>query len=179
MPRIVQQIPKLATLAAKEIEKSNPHLFFTLYKNTTLPLDLENQYINPLVQDLVNKHGKIYLANIKKRKKLIDERSSAIEEDCCYKKAITLAMVALGTGVHFGIYFILRASGVPHSTTLTFLATIPVTVIVMGCFSPCASILLSKLIARGTVPDIPSEVVDLTEVVEDIESQKNKSHLTV
>lgn len=88
MPRTSQpeQIPKLATLAAKKIEKTNPHLFFTLYNNKILPLELENQHINPLVQDLVIKHEKIYLANIKERKKLIDERSSAIEEIAVIEK---------------------------------------------------------------------------------------------
>ena len=166
------QIPTLATLAAQKLEKTYPHLFFTFYKNKELPLELENQYINPPVQKLVSQHEQIHLINVKERKKMINERSSALNDNCCYRKCSSLAFMALGAGVHLGIYYILRANGAPYSTTLTFLATIPATVIVTGCFSPCASILLSKLIAHCSTPNVPEEVVDLTEVVTHKESQE-------
>ncbi|WP_454785231.1 hypothetical protein [Legionella sp. WA2024007413] len=169
MPKL---IPTLVTLAAQKIEKTNPHLFFTLYNNKKLPPDLESQYITPLVQKLVSQHKDIYLANVKERDEMIMERSSNINENCCYRKCAILAAMALGAGVHLGIYYILRASEVPYSTSLTFLTTLPATVIVTGCFSPCASILVSKLIAHCSIPNVPDEVVDLTEVVTHMESQQ-------
>ncbi|WP_454780524.1 hypothetical protein [Legionella sp. WA2022007384] len=165
------QIPKLITLAAQKLEKTNPHLFFTFYKNKKLPPELENQYINPSVQKLVSQEERIYLANVKERKETINERSSKLNDNCCYRKCSTLASMALGSGVHLGIYYILRATGTPYSTTMTFLATIPATVIVTGCFSPCASILLSKLIAHCSTPKVPDGVVDLTEVVTQKETE--------
>ncbi len=167
-----QQVPKLVTLAAEVIKKTNPHLFFTLYENKKLHLEIENQYVNPSIQELVNQREKIYLAKVKERKETVNERSASIEENTCYRQCTGLVMMALGSGVHLSIYYILRASGIPYSTTLNFLAAIPATVVVATCFSPCASVLLAKGIARCVTQGVPHEVVDLTEVVTDIESKK-------
>lgn len=168
-----QQVPNLVTLAAEVIKKTNPHLFFTLYENKKLRLEIENKYINPPIKELVNQHEEIYLAKVKERKETVNERSASIEGNTCYRKCTSIVMTALGSGVHLGVYYILRASGVPYSTTLTFLATIPATMVVTACFSPCASILLAKGMARCVTPGVPPVVVDLTEVVTDIESKKH------
>ncbi|HHT0592764.1 TPA: hypothetical protein ACTXXA_002001 [Legionella anisa] len=170
-----QQIPKLITLAAEVIKKTNPHLFFTLYKNKVLPSQIEDEYVNPPIQALVKKHEHIYLANVKERKEVVNDRSSHIQGNCCFKNCTSLAMTALGGGVHLAAYYILRTAGASDSTTLTFLSCIPVTIIVTACFSPCATFLLAKGIAYSITPRVPNEKVDLTEVVEDIESQKLKT----
>ncbi|KTD42135.1 hypothetical protein [Legionella parisiensis] len=167
-----KQVPKLITLTAEVIKKTNPHLFFTLYGNKELPPQIENEYVNPPVQELVKQHEHIYLANVKERKDEIKYRSARIETDYCFKKCAGLMMLALGSGVHLGIYYILRSSGVPYSTTITFLATLPATVCVTACFSPCAAILLAKGIARCITPGVPEETVDLTEIVTNMEEQR-------
>lgn len=90
-------------------------------------------------------------------------------------------MMALGGGIHLGIYFILRSSGVPYSTTLTYLATLPVTLCVTACFSPCAAILLAKGIAHCVTPDVPEETVDLNEIVTNmanLEEEKRQMAMT-
>ncbi|MGM9452087.1 hypothetical protein ACTAZI_02005 [Legionella bozemanae] len=169
-----KQIPKLITLTAEVIKKTNPHLFFTLYGNKKLPPQIENEYINPPVQELVKQHEHIYWANVKERKEEVKYRSSRIEVDCCFKKCTSLTMMALGSGVHLGIYYILRASGVPYSTTITYLATLPVTLCVTACFSPCAAFLLAKGIANCITPDVPEETVDLYEVVTSANNDKEE-----
>ncbi|MCE0723005.1 MULTISPECIES: hypothetical protein [Legionella] len=170
-----QQIPKLISLTAEVIKKTNPHLFFTLYKNKDLPSQIEDQYVNPSIQTLVKEHENIYFANAKERKEVVNDRSFRIETNCFFKNGTGLAMTAVGSGIHLGIYYILRSAGASYSTTVTFLACIPVTIIVTACFSPCATILLAKGIARGITPSVPNEEIDLTDVVHDIESQKLKT----
>lgn len=176
-----KQVPKLITLAAEAIKKTNPHLFFTLYKNKTLSHEIENKYVNPPVQELVKQHEQIYLTNVEERNENVKYCSSRIEADCCFKKCASLTMMALGSGIHLGIYFILRSSGVPYSTTLTYLATLPVTLCVTACFSPCAAILLAKGIAHCVTPDVPEETVDLNEIVTNmanLEEEKRQMAMT-
>ncbi|CAM2962112.1 Uncharacterised protein [Legionella steigerwaltii] len=170
-----RKIPKLITLAAQVINKTNPHLFFTLYNNKTLPHEIENQYVNPPVQKLVKEHEEIYRSNDRKRKRKVDNFSSHLEENNCYRKCASLTMAALGGGIHLSTYYILRASGASSSVTFTFLTTIPATIIVMACFSPCAVHLLAKGIANCVTPRVSNEEIDLNKKVADIESQRHKS----
>ncbi|KTC78916.1 hypothetical protein [Legionella cherrii] len=178
-PSPSREVPKLATLAAQTINKTNPHLFFTLFNNKKLPAEIENRYINPSVQKLVNEHEKVYWSNVNERKQKVDNCSSRLDSDPCYRKCASLTMAALSGGVHIGVYYILRASGVSASTTFTFLVTIPATIIVMGCFSPFAVHLLSKGIANCVIPRVPSEEVDLNEEIARIESEQSKGHLSM
>ncbi|MCW8398365.1 hypothetical protein OQJ26_06120 [Legionella sp. PATHC038] len=173
------EVPKLATLAAQKINKTNPHLFFTLFNNKELPAEIENDFINPTVQKLIDEHENIYWSNVNKRKQKVDNCSSRLDSESCYRNCASLTMAALSGGVHIGVYYILRASGVSSSTTFTFLATIPATIIVMGCFSPFAVHLLSKGIANCVIPKVPREVVDLNEEVARVESEQSKGHLSM
>ncbi|AWN73653.1 hypothetical protein LEAN103870_10260 [Legionella anisa] len=167
-----QQVPKLIDLTAEVIKKTNPHLFFTLYKNKVLPSQIEDEYVNPPIQALVKKHEHIYLANVKERKEVVNDRSSHIQGNCCFKNCASLAMTALGGGVHLAVYYILRTAGASDSTTLTFLSCIPATIIVSACFSPCATFLMAKGIAHCITSGVPKETVDLNEVIANEEEKR-------
>lgn len=173
IPTQTRQIPKLLTLTAQAINKTNPNLFFTLYQNKKLPPEIEDQYINPPVQKLVKEHEEIYKSNVKHRKEDVGYCASRLDKDTCYRKCVGLTMAALGSGVHLSVYYILRASGASSSATITFLATIPATICVLTCFSPCAAHLLSKGIANCVIPGVPNEEIDLNDKVDDIESQRS------
>ncbi|MGL5743135.1 MAG: hypothetical protein ACRCXC_11655 [Legionella sp.] len=157
----------------------NPNLFFAFYKNKVLGPEIENQYIAPQIEKLVAQHDLVYLAKMEEREQKVDECSNLMRTDCCYQKCCSLITMALGCGAHVGGYFILLASNTPASTALTFLATLPATAVVSACFSPCASHVFAKYLARCCTPGVPNEVVDLNDLVTESEVQNPQSVFSV
>ncbi|STY28645.1 Uncharacterised protein [Legionella wadsworthii] len=161
----VKQVPKLITLSAKALYKSDPIQFFTFYKNKELPIAIEDTYVNEPLQKMVQKQEEVYLKKIAKRKEKVDYKATNLEKNCFFRNCTALTMTSLGGGIHLGVYYILRASGASFSTTLTFLSTIPATLVVAACFSPCANYLFAKAVAQCTTPGVTDNVIDLHQIV--------------
>lgn len=161
----VNQVPKLITLSAKALYKSDPLQFFTFYKNKELPIAIQETYINEPLQKMVKKQEEVYLKKIAKRKEKVDYKATNLEKNCFFRNCTALTMTSIGGGIHLGVYYILKASGASFSTTLTFLSTIPATLVVAACFSPCANYLFAKAVAQCMTPGVTDNVIDLNQIV--------------
>lgn len=153
--------------------------FFSFYKSKQILPEIENKYVNPTIQKLIDEREKIYLSNVEKRKRKIANYTSRLDENECFRKCTYLALIALSAGVHMSIYYIMKASGVSSSTSITFLATMPATIMVMACFSPFATHYLSKAMAHCAAPRVRNEPIDLEKELADIESNHQRGFLSV
>lgn len=164
MPINTSKVPTLQVLAAREIQKSNPNLFFRLQSLETDP-EIKKAFIEPKLQTLTNQVTKEYQIKVEAREEKIEKCSSSLSSDSCFAKCSSLTLATLLSGVHVGIYYMLKAADVDPSAQTTFICTIPATI----CFSICAGVCLNKQIAKCLAscftPSVPNKItIDLDEV---------------
>lgn len=164
MPINTSKVPTLQILAARAIQKSNPNLFFRLQSLETDP-EIKKTFIDPKLQTLTNKLTEEYQVKVEIREEKIEDCSSSLGSDKCFSKCSSFTLATLMSGVHVGIYYILKAADVDSSAQTAFICTIPATI----CFSICAGVCLSKQIAKGLAscftPSVPNKItIDLDEL---------------
>ncbi|STX41355.1 Uncharacterised protein [Legionella donaldsonii] len=157
------QVPSLKTLAGQAVNQR--HLFFDL-RNKELPPEIVTQHIKPIIDQLVSEREKIYFLQLEERQEKIEELSSELQQQGWFSKLLSWAFGLGLTGLHVGIYFILRANDdIPDQTKLAFISSVPASFFVGLCAGACCLTRpLAWTIAYFQTPRIPTkQVIDLNE----------------
>lgn len=110
------QVPSLQILAGKAVKQR--HLFFKL-RNQELPPEIVTHHIRPIIDQLVSEREKSYFLQLEERQEKIAELSSELQQQGWFSKLLSWTLGLGLTGLHIGIYFILKANDdIPDQTKL-------------------------------------------------------------
>ncbi|HHF7347712.1 TPA: hypothetical protein ACPSKE_000878 [Legionella feeleii] len=157
------QVPSLKILAGKAVKQR--HLFFDL-RNQELPPEIVTHHIQPIIDQLVSEREKSYFLQLEERQEKIAELSSELQQQGWFSKLLSWTLGLGLTGLHIGIYFILKANDdIPDQTKLAFISSVPASFFVGLCAGACCLPRpLAWTFAYFRTPRIPSkQVIDLNE----------------
>lgn len=157
------QVPSLKILAGKAVKQR--HLFFDLGNKEVDP-EIVTQHIQPIIDQLIVEREKSYFLQIEERQEKIEDLSAELQQQRWFSNLLSWALALGLTGLHIGIYFILRENeDIPDQTKLTFISAVPASFFVGLCAGACCLPRpLAWSIAYFRTPRIPSmQVIDLNE----------------
>ncbi|VEG90360.1 Uncharacterised protein [Legionella spiritensis] len=158
----------LKYLAAKQLKKSNPNQFFKFHNNIVLSKEIQEQFVEPAVEEIIKKQEHLFERKILARQEQVEDCSGDMAQSRCFSKMTASMGMIVTAGIHLGIYYMLQASDVSQSTQTTFLLTIPVTAIAGMCGGVFLVEKIASCLAHCCIPRVSNNItVDLNEIADE------------
>ncbi|WP_133141146.1 hypothetical protein [Legionella spiritensis] len=155
-------------LAAKQLKKSNPNQFFKFHNNIVLDKEIQEQFVEPAVAQIIKKQEHLFERKVLARQEQVEDCSGNLAQNRCFSKTTASMGLVVTAGIHLGIYFILKASNVSQSTQSTFLLTMPLTAIAGICGGVFMVRQIASCLAHCCIPGVSNNItVDLNEIADE------------